>query len=459
MSPQTPLLTAAFVLIACQGFAAELPVPRARVIPLEVGTPTGDIESAGSLLAADVDDDGGMELLVTAPGYLGAYETDGPRLWSKRLDIRVGGQSESQGLPGHHGPGVAAGDLDGDGKTEVAFLTQDSVVHVLDGASGNEEWTAAPAVPEGAERWEQVMVASFRGQGDRDLLLQATNKDGYRTGCYLAAYAAEALRAGGAPLWRREDFMSCAHNGARLADLDGDGRDEVLGPTLLGPDGGLLSEIPLRGHVDSIFAGDVDPRRPGLEVVMLEEGGRDGNRVFLTSKDGLIWETHYAHQEPQNAALGRFDTSRPGLQVWCRSRNDEHQKPFVFDGHGELISDYEMDAVAPPGWTVAGVEVIWTIDWTGEQRQLAAAKERHTNGDVCLFDPISGEFKLRIPEAAARLYVADVTGDWREELVVWAGSQLHLYENPAPNPRPNHPRLWQDPAYRRAKSVWNYYSP
>jgi hypothetical protein len=254
--------------------------------------------------------------------------------------------------------------------------------------------------------------------------------------------------------------VACAHNGARLADLDGDGRDEVLGPTILGPDGKLLTRIPLRGHVDSVFVGDVVPDRPGLEVVMLEEGGgAEGNRVFLASKDGLIWETHYEHQEPQNAALGRFEPSWTGLQVWCRSRYDTHQKPFVFDAEGKLRAHYEMDQVAPGGWTPKGVEVIWIIDWTGEERQLCAAKERHEAGDVCLFGPVSGEFKLRLPEAAARLYVADVTGDWREELVVWNASELHIYENPAPNPRPNHPRLWQDARYRRAKMIWNYYSP
>lgn len=454
------LVSATMVLAATTVWATGLPVPEPKVIALEVEPPpAGDLESAGSLIAADVDNDGAMELLVTAPGYLGAYRTDGRRLWSLRTDIRVGGQSESQGLPGHHGPGVAAGDVDADGATEVIFLTQDSRLHVVAGATGEEKWTAAPPVPEGAERWEQVMVATFRGGKDQDLLLQATNRDGYRTGRYLTAYAADALHGGGEALWSTTDFVSCAHNGARLADLDGDGRDEVLGATVLGPDGTLLVQIPLRGHVDSVFAGDVVPERPGLEVVMLEEGGRDGNRVFIVARDAVLVETHHEHREPQNAAVGRFDLSRPGLQVWCRSRDNEHQKPFVFGNTGELIARYEMDDVAPEGWTVRGVEVIWTIDWTGEPQQLAAAKERHKAGDVCLFDPISGEFRLRLPERAARLYVADVTGDWREELVVWNGSELHLYENAAPNPNPGRARLWEEQRYRRAKSVWNYYSP
>ncbi|MGC9317630.1 MAG: hypothetical protein ACP5KN_06275 [Armatimonadota bacterium] len=451
---------AALTLCAAAVCQQDLPPDVARhVVPLEVTVPE---ETPGSMIAADLDGQWPMELLVTAPGYLGAYATDGSRLWSRQVDIRVGGQSESQGLPGHHGPGVQAADIDGDDATEVLFLTQDDTVHVLHGATGEEEWSATVPHPDGAQRWEHLAVAGFRGEGDRDVLLQATNAEGYRMGRYVAAFALEDLREGRIdPLWRRDDFLSCAHNGARLADIDGDGRDEVLGGTLLDDDGTITFRFPVRGHLDSIYACDVRPDLPGLEVVTLEEGGQgeERNRVFVATRDELLVSTHFEHQEPQNAAVGRFDASRDGLQVWCRSRYNEHQKPFVFNARGELIADWEMDDVAPEGWTTAGVEVIWTIDWSGGERQLAAAKERHTSGDACVFDPITGEFLVRIPETASRLYVADVLGDWREELVVWNADELHIYENTAPNPRPDHERLWTQQHYRRAKQVWNYYSP
>jgi hypothetical protein len=348
--------------------------------------------------------------------------------------------------------------VDGDSQTEVLFLTQDSILHVVNGASGQEKWNARPPVPEGAERWEHLIIGNFRGEGDRDLLLQATNASGYRMGRYLAVYVLSDLKAGHyQPLWERDDFLACAHNGARIADLDGDGRDEVLGGTIVSSSGEVCSKIPLKGHIDSIFVAEVRPDLPGLEVVALEEGG--GNRIFLYKEAELIWETHYKHQEPQNAAIGEFDTERPGLEVWCRSRYNEHQKPFIFDAQGEKISDYSMDDVAPDGWTVRGVEVIYKVDWTGEIQQLAAAKERHRSGDICLFNPVTGEFIERFTEQADRLYVADVSGDWREELIVLNGNELHIYHNPAPNRHPDHPRLWTKPHYRRSKMTWNYYSP
>ena len=67
-----------------------------------------------------------------------------------------------------------------------------------------------------------------------------------------------------------------------------------------------------------------------------------------------------------------------------------------------------------------------------------------------------------MPRTVARylkLYVADVSGDWREEIIVISGNELHIYENPVANPRPKQPRLWDKQHYRRAKMSWNYYSP
>ena len=431
------------------------------VIPLEIAPPGGAEEgwdSAGGIIAADVNNDGLMDYLVTVRGHIGAYGNDGGKLWMVNADIQVDSSSESFGLPGHNAPGIQAGDIDADSKTEVLYLTRDSILHVLDGKTAREKWSAHPSVPEGAERWEHPVIANFRGLGDRDLLLQATNATGYRVGRYLAAYAVEDLKkAHYTPLWQRDDFLACAHNGARVADLDGDGKDEVLGGTIVSPDGNILFAIPLKGHIDSIYAYDLRPDIPGLEVVALEEGG--GNRIFLYNARRLIWQTHYKRQEPQNATVGDFAPEKPGLEVWCRSRYNEHQKPFVFDSNGRLIADYEMDAVAPEGWTVAGVEIITVIHWTGEPMQLAAATERHTRGDIAIFNPVSGEFIERFKEKADRLYVADVLGDWREEIIVLNGSELHIYRNEKPNPNPGRPRLWKQAHYRRSKMTYNYYSP
>ena len=429
--------------------------PKPFVIKLAIPAPK---TSAGGIIVADVNNDGKMDYLVTVPGHLAVYGSDGRKLWIEKADIAVGGQSESQGLPGHCAAGVAAGDVDGDGKCEVIFLTRDSVVHVVDAATGRQEAKARPPVPEGAARWEVAMIADFRGAGDdRDLLLQATNKRGYRMGRYLAAYGIEQLIKGGKPLWTTDKFVSCAHNSARLADINGDGRDEVLGATIFSAKGKLLARAAkFRGHMDSVFVADVRPDKRGLEVVLLEEGS---NHVQVVGAGGAVWRKTHKRWEPQNAAVGRFKKGSHETFIWCRSRFNEHQKPFVFDSKGEVVFTYKMDDVAPPGWTARGVETIFTIDWTGGPQQLACAKERHKSGDVCIFEPLTGRFLVRFTEKCDRLLVADVRGDWREEVIVLAGSELHVYQSPAANPRPKQKRLWADRNYRRLKQCYNYYSP
>ncbi len=425
------------------------------VIKLAIPAPK---DSAGGIIVADVTNDGKMDYLVTVPGHLAVYGNDGKKLWVKKTNIVVGGSSENQGLPGHHGPGAAAGDVDGDGKCEVVFLTSNSVVHIVDGATGREEATAKPPHPEGTTQWEVAMIADFRGTGgDRDILLQTTNNRGYRMGKFLAAYAVDQLLTGGKPLWRSDRFVCCAHNCARLADINGDGRDEVLGATIFSADGKLLSRaVSGRWHMDSVFVADVRPDKPGLEVILLEEGS---NQVQVLGAKGPLWRSHFKKQEPQNAAVGRFKEGSEEIFIWCRSRYNEHQKPFVFDSSGKKVFDYKMDDVAPPGWTASGVEVIHTIDWTGKRQQLACAKERHKSGDVCIFEPLTGKFVARFKKKADRLYVADVTGDWREEIIVLNGSELHIYQNTGHNPRPNQERLWTNRNYRRLKQCHNYYSP
>jgi len=445
---------AALLAVTLALAAAEARPVKPQVIKLDIPGPK---DSAGGIIVADVDDDGKMDYLVTVPGHLAVYGSDGRKLWIAKTDIAVGGQSESQGLPGHHGPGVAAGDVDGDGKCEVVYLTKDSTVHVVAGATGKSKATARPPVPKGAQRWEVAMIADFRGKGDRDILLEASNRKGYRMGKYLAAYAVIDLLKGGKPLWTTSSFVPCAHNGARLADINGDGKDEVLGATILGTGGKLLTRAAkFRGHMDSVFVADVAPERPGLEVVMLEEGS---NYVQVVGPAGPVWRKDHKRQEPQNAAVGRFKRGSKEVFIWCRTRYNEHQKPFVLNSKGEVVFEYAMDDVAPKGWTPRGVEVIHTIDWTGDGTQHACAKERHRSGDVCIFEPLTGKFIAVFKEKADRLYVADVTGDAREEIIVLTGSELHIYSNPGPAPKRRAKSPWSDRNYRRLKHCHNYYSP
>jgi hypothetical protein len=425
------------------------------------------LHGAGGIVCADLDNDGLMDFVYTVPGSIGAYGHDGRRLWVVEADIRLTSQSETYGLPGLHCPGVQVGDVDRDGAAELLFLARDGRVVTLAGATGEEKAAVLPPTPEGVSAWQHIVLCDLRGEGDHDLVLQAApDALKYKVGHMVAAFSFEGYEL--EQLWLHESFGALAHGPLRVADLDGDGRDEICGFTILGPDGRQpegwryppISEEYAGGasfHIDSLFIADVRPDVAGLEVVLLEEGR---NYIGLLSlEEGLLWHVTRDRMEPQNAAVGEFDPQRPGMEIWCRSRHNEHQTPWVHDSRGSLFFEYAMDDVAPEGWTTSGVEEIFTIDWTGEERQLACAKERHTEGDVCVYDPVTGEFVERFEEASARLYVADISGDWREEIIVVNGDEVHVYHNDAPNPDPDRSRLWQRQHYRRNKMSWNYYSP
>lgn len=442
------------------------------IISLDVPAPQDD---KGSIVVADLNGDGLKDYLVTVPGHIAAYDNGGRKLWILKADIRLSMDSEQWGLPGQHAPGVQAADVDRDGRMEVLFLTEESTIHALDGRTGSAEWAAKPVVPQGAAQWEHLVVASFHGQGDTDLLLQATNKDGYRMGRYLSAHRISDLRKGNLePVWQMDDFPACAHTAARVADLDLDGKDEVIGGALVSSEGKRLYQFPLTGHIDAVAIGDVRPDLPGLEVVALEEGDRrskERDRVFLANVGGLIWQANHENREPQDEAVGDFDPARPGLEIYCRNRGtglaanpiakekfpaNGYQKPFVLDARGNVISDYSTKDVMPEGWTLMGLQVCQAIHWDGAARALVVATEREQNGNVALIDPLGGKFLLHLnDEKADRLFVADVSGDWREEIIILNGSELHIYHSQQPNPDPDHARFWDEPHYGRNKMTWN----
>jgi hypothetical protein len=279
-----------------------------------------------------------MDFVVTAPSRIGAYAQDGKRLWLVEDDVRVSaGSSENAGLPGHQAPGVQVADIDGDGKNELLYLDQSSTVHIRDAATGEHKRSVRVPHPEGSERWEHLVVANLRGEGDRDLILQATNAKGYRVGRYVAAYAIDKLD--GPPLWQTDRFGALAHGPLRVADLNGDGRDEICGFTILNSEGKPTKWqyppiSPEFGggksfHIDALIIADVRPDIPGLEVVLLEEGR---NYTGLVSfEHGLLWWETLRQDEPQNgpwetlirpapawksgAAVGTTPTSARGFTI------------------------------------------------------------------------------------------------------------------------------------------------
>ena len=439
-----------------------------KTIPVEL--PPGEISGKGGIIAADVNGDQQLDFLVTQPEFIAAYGLENGQLWKRTADIRVSDQAEREGLPGRHGSAIQAGDIDGDGKMEVFYIIQGNVLEVLSAETGELKHSVQlPPIESSFDQWEHVILANFLGEGDNEVLLQSsqnTNRDGYIRDSVQAAFSLTALiesEAETQPLWLHENFVSLSHGSARVVDINEDGKDEVVGATILSPAGEVLYSADISNtsfpHLDSIAVDDIDPTRPGLEAIVPEEGGK--KRVILFDERGEVWSNRHREKsrdmDGDKVVVGNFDVNEPGLEIWFRGNDSDHFT--VLNSSGKLLASYAFSNRQPENWTDKGFEVIHRIHWTGEPKEYIATKERHEVGDVGIFDATNGQLMAQFPAATERLYVADVIGDWREELVILENDKIKIIQNAAPNPYPTEPRLWEKRHYHRQKMTWNYYSP
>ncbi|MBL9201363.1 MAG: rhamnogalacturonan lyase, partial [Opitutaceae bacterium] len=71
-----------------------------------------------------------------------------------------------------------------------------------------------------------------------------------------------------------EHYRGQGNHGLSIADVDGDGRDDIIyGACTIGSDGKGLYSTGL-GHGDALHVSDLDPTRPGLEVFAIHENVR-----------------------------------------------------------------------------------------------------------------------------------------------------------------------------------------
>jgi len=199
----------------------------------------------------DLTGDGLLDFVVTSDGHIGAYDNSGRKLWVRKDNIKL--------FSYLHHPGAIAGDMDGDGVQEVAYLTAADRLVILDGQRGLVKKRLY-----GLGKPVAIAIANLRGLGDRDILVQYSQTE-------IAALAAEDGRV----LWRTDKYRGIEHSPLRQADVDGDGLDEVAGASFIDHDGSRMNSWDLGGvyeSMDSLVIADVVPGLP-LEAVLAEQRG------------------------------------------------------------------------------------------------------------------------------------------------------------------------------------------
>ncbi|SEE88279.1 hypothetical protein SAMN04489740_2924 [Arthrobacter alpinus] len=209
------------------------------------------------------------------------------------------------------------------------------------------------------------------------------------------------------------------------ADVDGDGRQEIVyGSATIDDDGSVLyssfDQMPpgsaepgvnaRLGHGDAMHVADIDPNRPGLEIFTVHEGGAWApyGSALRDAATGEILFGAYSGKDTGRGMIGDVRSDVPGMEAWS-------SMPGGTDASGLLSSTGTMLSAATPGtnqsirWsanlTTALVngsgDATPTIDDWETGKALTATGTRTNNGT----------------KGTASL-VADVFGDWREELLV-----------------------------------------
>ncbi|WP_265520423.1 rhamnogalacturonan lyase [Oerskovia flava] len=240
------------------------------------------------------------------------------------------------------------------------------------------------------------------------------------------------------------------------ADVDGDGNQEIVyGSATIDHDGSLLyssydvmpegsaqpGELAKLGHGDAMHVTDIDPDRPGLEIFTVHEGGTWApyGWALRDAATGEILDGRYSGRDTGRGMVGDVDPTTRGMEIWA-------SMPGGSDGSGLLSATGELLDTATPG---TNFSVRWAADMTtqivnGSGNQTPTIDDR-TRGTLRTLD---GTLTNNGTKGTPGL-VADVLGDWREEVLVRTAdsSAIRIYLSTEVTDRAMY-TLMHDPQYR-----------
>lgn len=202
------------------------------------------------------------------------------------------------------------------------------------------------------------------------------------------------------------------------SDVDGDGCDEIIwGSCAIDNDGKLLYATGY-GHGDAIHLSDLIPDRPGLEVFQVHEGSPYGWDLHDAATGEIIWSATSGGDNGRGIAAD-IDADNRGFEF--SSAADRSQRSAVT---GQAISD-------------KGTSLNFRAYWDGDlQDELLDGNQmdKWTGNGTSRIYPKSGKNFYDIAHSSTcngskktPNLLADILGDWREELILWDGSDAaHL---------------------------------
>lgn len=321
-------------------------------------------------------------------------------------------------------------DLDRDGRNEVIYCMNQEIV-VVDGATGKAKYKApTPASKPPANRYPRILgdclfFCDLRGRGHaQDLVI----KDRYWHFWTLT----DRLE----PLW--EGACRTGHY-PFAADVDGDGHDELaIGYALFDHDGRLLWNLEDRivDHADGVAIANFGERSDSVPRVFYVAS--NGGAVYADLQGNIL--KHHRIGHVQNPAIADFRPDLPGLEVVSINFWGNQGILHFYDAQGEIYHDCEPN---PFG------SMCLPVNWTGRPGEYFVHNPNVRWGGM--FDGW-GRCVVKFPDDGHPDMcnaVLDITGDCRDEVVVWDPKAIWVYTQ-SDSPQPG--RLYRP----RRNPLYNY---
>lgn len=462
-------------------------------IPLQIPeggtTPDGKpfTYTANDASMGDLDGDGEYEIILkwepsnakdnSQDGYTGnvfldSYKLNGTRLWQIDLGKNI--------RAGAHYTQFMVYDLDGDGKAELACKTADGTTDAkgkVIGDASKDYRTPAGRILEGAE-----FFTIFDGQTGAELATtdylpsrapienwgttRSNDRNGNRADRFLACvayldgvqpsvvmcrgYYARSVAA--AWDWRKgkltsrwvfdskngfPDYEGQGNHNLTSADVDGDGKDEIVFGSMVIDDNGKGLFSTGFGHGDAIHVSDLDPTHDGLEVFGIHENkDHDPNRPGMALYDAKTGTTLWRGVEGKDVGRGvaaDIDPAHVGAEMWGG---------FVVDGKSHLLNIKGEDIGEAPR---SANFLAW---WDGDlSRELLDGNhiDKYKGGRLLTAEGCMSNNGTKSTPALS----VDLWGDWREEVIFRTtdNKALRIYSTTIPTEH-RLVTLMHDPQYR-----------
>ncbi len=365
----------------------------------------------------DLDGDGKLDVLFRCnngirentrdpglPVELEAFTSYGKQLWRKPLIDYDNCYGNANNSP------VLIYDFNGDGKAEVAarMLVNGSVdLAILDGMTGKllrrTPWPEMATDHSGTSTRVHMAVAYLDGK--RPSLVTQTGL--YENERFHAWDPANLKQ-----IWEFNSYGATSGSGSHhvdIADVDGDGRDEVFnGTTLLNPDGTIKWSIH-RAHPDIVAIKHILPGTKGRQVFYVVETSTHAGAYLVDAATGkLIWKVN-REDDPRwtHAHIGwaaDISAAHPGMEMLTNRDGHLAKETVLFGSDGKILMEGFPARYRPVNWTGSDARDLVSPD----ARELARF-------DGSKLTPAS----TPAPSAAPCnvIMVGDLLGDYRDEIV------------------------------------------